>query len=222
MAKPRIFGRNKQWSDMTMLRVWHALVYLGDGAVLIPCAALLFVWLIAAPMTRRSGWWWLLAMLLVSAGVALSKMLYMVTGWSPSGWNFTGLSGHAALSFLFFPVAAAFVGSNARTALRIVLLVLGASVASAISVASWMLREHSLIELVLGALSGALATAIFLTITWRHAAHTPVLRGWMIVSLLVLATVTYKREFPSTKVLSWIAVHVSDDSSIHTRTDSGS
>jgi hypothetical protein len=149
-------------------------------------------------------------------------MLYMVTGWSPSGWNFTGLSGHAALSFLFFPVAAAFVGSTAGTTLRVTLIALGAGVAAAISLASWMLGDHSLIELVLGASWGALVAAIFLTTTWRHPAHTPVLRGWMIVGLLVLATVTYKREFPSTKVLSWIAVHVSEDSSIHTRIDSGS
>lgn len=59
---------------MVMLRVWHALTYIGDGAVLMPCAVLFFAWLISAPFTRRTGWCWLVAVLLVGGGVALSKI----------------------------------------------------------------------------------------------------------------------------------------------------
>ena len=206
---------------MTQLRILHALVYLGDGAVLMPCAVLLFAWLIAAPATRRTAWWWLVAVLLVAGGVALSKVLYMVSGWHPAGWNFIGLSGHAAFSFLFFPSAAALMTSRQRTGLRVVAVALGACLAFGISVASWVLRDHSLAEVVLGALWGALVTAVFLTITWPHVAQAPVLRKWMIVSMLLLAIVAYKHEFPSTRVLSWIASQVSEHTTIHTRSDLG-
>jgi hypothetical protein len=206
---------------MTMLRVWHALIYLGDGAVLIPCAVLIFVWLIAASATQRTGWWWLLAALLVSGGVALSKVLYMVSGWHPAGWNFIGLSGHAALSFLLFPAAAALVTGRNKHGLRVVAVALGGCLALAISILSWVLRDHSLAEVALGSLWGALVAAVFLAITWRHVTQAPSLRRWMVVSMLVVVIVVYKHELPSTRVLSWIALQMSERTSIHTRADLG-
>lgn len=206
---------------MSLLRVWHALIYLGDGAVLLPCAALLFAWLIAAPATRRTAWWWLAAVLLMGGGAALSKLLYMVSGWHPAGWNFIGLSGHAAFSFLFFPSAAALVTSRRRTWLRVVVVALGGCLALAIAASSWVLRDHSLTEVVLGGLWGALVAAVFLTITWRHVGHAPLLRKWAVVGMLLLLIATYKHEFPSTRVLSWIALRVSEHTVIQTRTDLG-
>lgn len=206
---------------MTTLRIWHALLYLGDGAVLMPCALLLFAWLITAPASRRTAWWWLLAVLLMGGGAALSKVLYMVFGWHPAGWNFIGLSGHAAFSFLFFPSAAALVTSRSKTGLRVVVIALGGFLAFAISFASWVLRDHSLVEVVLGALWGALIAAGFLTITWRHVAKLPVPRTWMVASLLLLTIVAYKHQFPSTRVLGWVALQVSGHPSIHTRTELG-
>lgn len=206
---------------MTMLRVWHALIYLGDGAVLLPCAALLFVWLIAAPATRRSGWLWLAAVLLVSGGVASSKVLYMVSGWQPAGWNFIGLSGHAALSFLFWPCAGALVIGPDRTGLRATTVVLGAGLALAISASSWVLRDHSLSEVVLGALWGTVVATVFLTLTWAHVTKTPMARKGMIASMVLLVMIAFGHEFPSTRVLGWVALRVSEHTAIHTRTDLG-
>ena len=206
---------------MTMLHVWHALIYLGDGAVLLPCMALLFVWLMAAPATRRIGWWWLVAALLVSGDVALSKVLYMVSGWRPAGWNFIGLSGHAALSFLFFPVAAALATRRNKAGLRVTLVALGGCLALAISVSSWVLGDHSVAELALGALWGALVAAAFLAITWRHVAEAPLPFKWPVVSMLLLVIVAYQHEFPSTQVLGWIALQVSEHTTIHTRANLG-
>ncbi|MEO8779273.1 MAG: phosphatase PAP2 family protein [Rhodanobacter sp.] len=157
----------------------------------------------------------------MAGGVALSKLLYMLSGWHPAGWNFIGLSGHAAFSFLFFPAAAALVTSRGKTALRVVVIALGACLAFAISLSSWVSRDHSLTEVVLGALWGALIATVLMTIIWRHVAKAPVLRKWMIVSLLLLAIVAYKHEFPSTRVLSWVALQTSGHPTIHTRTDLG-
>jgi hypothetical protein len=206
---------------MTMLRVWHALIYLGDGAVLVPCAALLFAWWIAVPATRRTAWWWLAAVLLVGGGVALSKVLYMVSGWHPVGWNFIGLSGHAALSFLFWPMAAALVTRRKRTGLRAIVVVAGVSLALAIAAAGWVLGDHSLAEVVAGALWGALVAAVFLTVVWRHLAKAPSVRTWMTVSMLLIAVVAYRHEFPSTRVLNWVALHLSERTTVHTRADLG-
>ena len=208
---------------MTLLRVWHGLIYLGDGAVLLPGAALLFAWLIAARATRRTGWWWLLAVLLVAGLTALSKVLYMVSGWHPGGWNFIGMSGHAAFSFLVWPVAAALVTSRFRTALRVVAIALGGCLALAISVSSWVLGDHSLAEIVLGALWGAVVAAALLAIIWRHAVQAPVLRKWAAVGglLMLLVLVVYRHQFPSTRVLSGIAMQLSGRTTVYTRDDLG-
>lgn len=214
-------GALRQWFEMMMLRIWHALIYLGDGAVLIPCAALLFVWLITVPATRRTGGWWLVAVLVVSGGVALSKMLYMVSGWHPAGWNFIGISGHAALSFLFWPAAAALVTGRNQHALRVVAVALGGCLALAISVSSWVLGAHSSAEILLGGLWGAIVAAAFLAVTRGHVAQAPLLRKWAVVSLLLLMLVAYKHQFPSTRILSWIALQASEHTTIHTRSDLG-
>ena len=204
-----------------MLRIWHALIYLGDGAVLLPCAALVFAWLILAPATRRTGWWWLLAVLLVGGGAALSKMWFMATGWHPAGWNFIGLSGHASLAFLFWPSAAALVTSRHRAWLRVFAVAIGVGLALAITTSSWALRDHSLSELVLGALWGGLVAAIFLAITWRHVTEAPSLRSWVIVGLLSLAAISFGHKFPSASVLGWVVSQVNGHTAIHTRSDLG-
>lgn len=204
-----------------MLRIWHALIYLGDGAVLLPCAALLFAWLIMAPATRRMGWWWLLAVLLVGGGAALSKMWFMATGWHPAGWNFIGLSGHASLAFLFWPSVAALVTSRHQAWLRGFAVASGVGLALAITTSSWALRDHSLSELVLGALWGGLVAAIFLAITWRHVTEAPSLRSWVAVSLLLLVAISFGHKFPSASVLGWVVLQVNGHTVIHTRSDLG-
>lgn len=206
---------------IAMLRVWHALVYLGDGAVLMPCAALLFVWLVMAPASRRAGWWWLVAVLLVSGGVALSKLVYMISGWHPAGWNFIGLSGHAALSFLFFPVAAALLAGRHAAWLRATLAAMGACLALAITCSSWIVGDHSLVEAALGAAWGGMVASAFLTVTWRHVPEAPLLREWGAVGMVLLLLITYRHEFPSARVLGWVALQWSEHTTIHTRSDLG-
>lgn len=206
---------------MTMLRIWHALTYVGDSTVLLPCAVLLFAWLMATPATRRTGWSWLVAVLTAGGGVALSKVLYMVFGWHPAGWNFTGLSGHAAFSLLFWPSAAALVTGRKRTTLRAALVALGVCLALAISASSWVLRDHSLVEVALGAMWGASVAAVFLTVTWRRAAEAPVVRKWMIASVLLVVIIAFGHGFPSTRVMGWIALHASGHTAIHSRCDLG-
>ncbi|MFC5583257.1 hypothetical protein [Rhodanobacter terrae] len=214
-------GQIRPWFEMMMLRVWHALTNIGDGAVLMPCAVILFAWLISAPLTRRTGWCWLVAVLLVGGGVALSKMLYMISGWHPAGWNFIGLSGHAALSFLFWPSAGAIVTGRNRTGLRVATVGLGAGLALAISAASWELGYHSLSEVIVGALWGAMVATVFLLLTWRQAAEAPLVRKWMIASMLLSVLVAFGHEFPSKRVLSWIAWRVGLHAAVHTRTHMG-
>ncbi len=199
--------------------VWQVLTYLGDGAVLLPCALLLFAWLIAAPASRRTGCLWLAAVVLVSAGVASSKLVYMLTGWHPAGWNFIGLSGHAALSCLFWPAAGALLTARSPVPVRVVAVAAGVCLALAIAASSWVLRDHSLVEVVTGTLWGALVAAAFLLLARWQALPAPAARAWVIAGMLVVAVAMVNHELPSTRVLGWFASKVTGH--VHTRRDLG-
>jgi len=197
--------------------VWWHLTALGDSAVLLPCALLIAVWLLALPATRRSGWLWLLVVLLDAGVVAVSKILYMGWGLHPPGLDFIGLSGHSALSFLVWPVVGMLVVSGARTRLRILMVTLGALLALAVTVSRVMLHAHSPSEALLGGLWGALLAALFFGLT-RHARHLTGARSWIALSLIVpLLLVTYGQTFPSNRVLGWVAMQASGHTFIYTR-----
>lgn len=205
------------------IRLWHGLTVLGDGAVLLPCALLLLLWLLAARETRRTGWLWLLAVLITAGGVALSKVLYMGWGLHPPGLDFIGLSGHAALACLFWPVAGALVTSRSRPSLRALMTVLGACLAIVIMVSRIVLHDHSFSEVILGGLWGALLAALFLLLIWRYPCEAAVTRKWMTVSVLLLLLVILAsgRKFPSNRILGWVALRASGHTVIYTRCDLG-
>ena len=197
--------------------IWWRLTALGDSAVLLPCALLMAVWLLALPATRRSGWLWLLVVVLDAGGVALTKVLYMGWGLHPPGLDFIGLSGHSALSFLMWPVVGMLVVSGARTRLRILMVTLGALLALAVTVSRVMLHAHSPSEALLGGLWGALLAALFFWVT-RHARHLTGARSWIALSLILpLLLVTYGQTFPSNRVLGWTAMRLSGHTFIYTR-----
>ncbi|MHB8405687.1 MAG: phosphatase PAP2 family protein [Gammaproteobacteria bacterium] len=197
--------------------VWWRLTALGDSAVLLPCALLIAVWLLALPATRRSGWLWLLVVLLDAGVVAVSKILYMGWGLHPPGLDFIGLSGHSALAFLVWPVVGMLVVSGARTRLRILLVTLGALLALAVTVSRVLLHAHTPSEALLGGLWGALLAALFFWAT-RRARHLTGARRWIALSLIVpLLLVTYGQTFPSNRVLGWVAMQASGHTFIYTR-----
>ncbi len=196
---------------------WHALTDLGDGAVLLPCALLMLVWLLAVPATRRTGWLWLLAVLVDGGGVALTKVLYMGWGLHPPGLDFIGLSGHGALSVLFWPVAGVVMIGRNRPRLRVLMIALGACLALAVTVSRLVLHDHSPSEAILGALWGALLAAGFLALTWRHPVEAPALRPWIVLSVLLLIVLTFGHKFPSNRALAWAALRASGHTAIYTR-----
>ncbi len=196
---------------------WKILTALGDGALLLPCALMVLIWLLAMPTTRRTGWLWLLAVFADGGVVALTKVLYM--GWRlyPPGLDFTGLSGDSAMSFLFWPMMGALMAGQRRPKLRVVTVALGGCLALGITISRVLLHYHSLSEAILGSFWGALLTAVFLTLTWRHPAVAPAIRVGMTVSVLLLAFVTYTHGFPSKRLLTWAALRASRHTIVYTR-----
>ncbi|MDE2234783.1 MAG: phosphatase PAP2 family protein [Gammaproteobacteria bacterium] len=200
---------------------WH-LTALGDSAVLLPCALLIGVWLLAFQATRRSGWLWLLAVGVDAGGVALTKVLFMGWGLHPPGLDFIGLSGHSALSFLVWPSVALLISIGARGWLRATAIALGVILALTVSYSRVLLHAHTPSEALLGGLWGAGLAALFIRYAWARIRHSSMARRWIAISLLLpLLFVTYGRVFPSNTMLAWVAMRVSGHHFIYTRRDLG-
>ncbi len=197
---------------------WLRVTALGDSAVLLPMAAVLALWLLFATPTRRLGVRWVLLLGGCIAGVAVSKLAYMGWGLHPPGLNFTGLSGHAALSTLVWPAVAGMLAARAGPRLRAAALAAGAALALAITISRPQVDAHSVSETVLGALWGLPFAVGFL---WRQPRPLPVqaLAGWAALGLAVPLLLGYGRVLPSNRILAVVALKLSGHHRIYNRCD---
>ncbi len=156
--------------------VWKLLSSLGDSRWLLPMIAIL---LISLP---RSGFKWraLTAIAFTAALTLASKLAYMGWGLGISGIDFTGFSGHAAMSSAIYPVAGALLAGTPRLA-RTAGFAAGAILALLIGWSRIPLHAHSLSEVVAGLVLGITAAA------WTVRAKGPPERPshWILTAALV-------------------------------------
>lgn len=203
------------------MQIWWRLTEFGDSAILLPVALVIALWLLIMPATRRSGWSWLAAVLINAAVVAVSKIVYMAWGVHPPGLNFTGLSGDSAMVFLFWPAAGAYLTGRARPSRRWLLIGAGVALAVIVAVSRVVLRAHSVSEVVVGSVWGALVAAIFLWAVWRQPSVTPASGVWLPLTALILVLLVSVRHFDFNRVLTWGALKLSGHTMIYTRCDLG-
>ena len=189
-------------------QAWLAVTALGDSAVLLPCIALIALWLLIPAATRYLAWRWLVLVASVIALVAINKLAFM--GWLVSlpGLDFTGMSGHSALAMLVWPALGALVGRRRGAAIQALGGLLGMLLALLVGVSRWVLHAHSPSEVLLGLALGALAGLVFL---WRYRAVWCLPeRGWVaVLSLLLVLPLVYGQRFPSVLLLSDVASQLS-------------
>src|SRR6185437_9090286 len=130
---------------------WWRLTAFGDSTSILPLAALLAIWLCARRESMRSGWLLTTAVLVDGGVVAASKVMYMAWGVHPPGLDFIGLSGHSAMAFLFWPA----LGGIAA----------GGVLAACVATSRLGLGVHSLSEVLLASLWGAVVAAGYLWLT---------------------------------------------------------
>ncbi len=83
---------------------WRTLTYFGDSMLLIPTAVIIALILPWKSDNRRTVWYWLLAFGLAGLLVSLSKILFLGFCFGSARFNFTGFSGHSAMSATLWPV----------------------------------------------------------------------------------------------------------------------
>ena len=85
-----------------MPSTWHLLSILGDSRLLVPAALVLIV----MGWHRASRWHlrWAVTLCVIGAMVLASKLAFLGWGIGIARLDFTGFSGHAAISAIVWPV----------------------------------------------------------------------------------------------------------------------
>ncbi|MBK0012126.1 phosphatase PAP2 family protein [Stenotrophomonas sp. S41] len=134
--------------------VWKLLSSLGDSRWLLPMIAILLI-----SLPRSSFKWRALAAIALTAALTLaSKLAYMGWGLGIADIDFTGFSGHAAMSSAIYPVAGTLLAGTPRPA-RIAGFSAGTILALLIGWSRIPLHAHSVSEVVAGLVLGLSAAA---------------------------------------------------------------
>jgi membrane-associated phospholipid phosphatase len=196
--------------------MWHHVTGFGDSALLLPVIAWMALVLALAPR-KRDVVRWVIAAVACGGTVAFSKLLFMAWGIGPPGLDYTGLSGHTALSMLTWPSLAAVLMRRRGRLARWLAVAAGAFLGIAVGISRLALEVHSLSEVIMGAVLGAMVAAWFIRGLARDESgpswHALLLGAGCVIAWFVF----YGRVFPSQHVLKDVAMWVSGHAHVFTR-----
>jgi membrane-associated phospholipid phosphatase len=152
---------------------------LGDSRLLLPMAAVLLFagWRVGTVWHVR----WAMALMVVGLVVLASKLAFLGWGIGVASLDFTGFSGHAAMSAVVWPMAAFIAATTHRAGKWAAML--GFALAAAVGYSRIPLNAHSWSEVVSGGLLGAVASAWALDATSTSARRLNA--GWAALALAI-------------------------------------
>ena len=186
--------------------MWIEITRLGESGLLLPIAALMFLWLIF--FAPRMGIYWAAAFGLGVIVVVASKVAFIGWGIGIKSWNFTGFSGHTMLAASIYPVITWFCVSPTRPKVRAGLFLISMLFAALIGWSRLEVKAHSVSEVISGYLLGAAVTAAFIRLSGRSVkAMIPL---WPIaLAFLAFAYLGIGRIAPSHQIIVRVALAVS-------------
>lgn len=152
---------------------------LGDSRLLLPMAAVLLFagWRVGTVWHVR----WAMALMVVGVVVLASKLAFLGWGIGVASLDFTGFSGHAAMSAVVWPMTA-FIAATTHRAGKWA-AALGFALAAAVGYSRVPLNAHSWSEVISGALLGAVASAWVLDATSGSVRRLNA--GWAALALAI-------------------------------------
>ena len=123
---------------------WQVVTFFGDSTVLLPSAAVLFIVLFLQKDSKQVAWHWALLFGITGAIVCASKLAFMGWGIGIRELDFTGFSGHTALSTAFWPIFLWLLCVRATPAFRFSSVVLGYALAGFVGYSRLMIAADSL------------------------------------------------------------------------------
>lgn len=148
---------------------WRTLTYFGDSMLLIPTAVIIALILPWKSDNRRTVWYWLLAFGLAGLLVSLSKILFLGFGIGSARFNFTGFSGHSAMSATLWPVMLWLVSGRWPALLRLLAIGVGYLIPIMVGFSRLVIHAHSASEVATGLLLGFTLSSAFLLSQRRTA-----------------------------------------------------
>jgi membrane-associated phospholipid phosphatase len=178
------------------MEIARAITEFGEPTLLVPLSGIL-----CAVMALRSRAWalrWTQAFVLCAIGITALKLCFLACP-QKSLW-LRSPSGHAAISFLFFPSLAWLAVADGKPWLRGLLIGLGVVAATAVALTRVVLLAHSWSEVAAGAAVGLGSFAFFMR-GERHSNEEPSAgygqRSWLLmVGLLAVTWGLYGEKLP--------------------------
>lgn len=181
------------------MNLWLHITAIGDAKLMLPAAAVIVLWLLAARAWAPAAIW-AASFGMACAAVVATKLAFIGWGIGIRAVDFTGISGHAMRSAAVIPVFACLVSQPLmKMAAK---LAIGAGYFSAAMVAASrvMLDAHSLSEVTAGfALGGAISLAFISRTQARSAVH---ISGTNVTAGLFVLAATMFLEPAPTKI--WV------------------
>lgn len=198
---------------------WHFLTFFGDSMLLLPSAAIVFIILMLSPASRKPTWQWILLFGGVGAVVCLSKLAFMGWGIGSREFDFTGFSGHSALSASIWPVMLWLLAGRFSINVRRVAVASGYLLALAVGYSRLVINVHSTSEVVTGLALGCAVSAAFLLL--QRNTPPPRLSYRKIAAALVLPLflINTGTAAPTQGLLERIAVTIAPVKKPFTRAD---
>ncbi|HHG8774841.1 TPA: phosphatase PAP2 family protein [Raoultella planticola] len=201
---------------------WQWVSFFGDSTVLLPSAAALFIVLFLRTPSRQLAWQWGLLFGITGAIVCASKLAFMGWGLGIRELDFTGFSGHSALSSAFWPIFLWLLSARGTSSLRRASILAGYSLAGLVGYSRLVIHAHSTSEVIAGLFLGACGSALFLLLQTRasHVADARLSWGGLL-SLIVIPVVLLNTgtKAPTQSLLGEIAVKIGPLEKPFTRAD---
>lgn len=201
---------------------WQWVSFFGDSTVLLPSAAAVFMVLFLRRPSRQIAWQWGLLFGITGAIVSASKLAFMGWGISIRELDFTGFSGHTALSTAFWPIFLWLLCTRGSIALRRTAMVMGYLLAGLVGYSRLAIHAHSPSEVIAGLLLGACGSALFLLLQRNSSRVIDVQLSWGgVLSLIIIPVVLLNigTKAPTQSLLGEIAVKLGPLEKPFTRAD---
>ena len=201
---------------------WQWVSFFGDSTVLLPSAAAVFMVLFLRRPSRQIAWQWGLLFGITGAIVSASKLAFMGWGIGIRELDFTGFSGHTALSTAFWPIFLWLLCARGSVVLRRTAMVMGYLLAGLVGYSRLAIHAHSPSEVIAGLLLGAIGSALFLLLQRNSSRVVDAQLSWGGVRSLIIIPVVLLNtgaKAPTQSLLGEIAVKLGPLEKPFTRAD---
>ena len=198
---------------------WQALTWLGDSGLLLPAAASVTLWLALSRHTWPTAALWVLLFGLGSTLILVSKLAFMGWGIGSARFNFTGFSGHTAISASVWPIALWLIAARQSHRVRVLAVCAGWALAAAIGASRLAVFAHSGSEVLAGYGLGVAVSASFLLLQ-RGRPHSRIPPVLVVLSLLApLVLLSPGTPAPTQSALELLAMRLAGTDRVFTRDD---